>query len=201
MLSSLGHAVTLKCHAETRSLAARSIGARVCRTPDGALAVTYSLEGDLSRLRIQPPRPRRIADRLWQHTCCEIFVACKGSPAYHEFNLAPSGEWAAHAFTRYRDGALLADEALDPRVTVRSAAEKLELDAIVRLDRLSPMHVGAALSLALSAVVEDADGMLSYWALKHPAGRPDFHHPDAFALELGPAAVQAVTDPASASRR
>jgi hypothetical protein len=32
--------------------------------------------------------------------------------------------------------------------------------------------------------MEDAGGVLSYWALDHPAGKPDFHHPDAFALQL-----------------
>jgi hypothetical protein len=33
-------------------------------------------------------------------------------------------------------------------------------------------------------VIEAADGSLSYWALRHPPGKPDFHHRDAFALEL-----------------
>jgi len=48
---------------------------------------------------------------------------------------------------------------------VRRSAEQLELDAFIRVDQ-------AALSLALSAVVEDEDGALSYWALKHrPASR------------------------------
>ncbi len=201
MRSSPVHAVTLTCHAATGSLAVRRIGVRVRRTPDGALAVRYALEGDLSRLRVPPPRPPRIADRLWEHTCCEIFVAREGSPAYHEFNLAPSGEWAAHAFARYRDGAPLADEALDPRVTVRSAAEKLQLDAVIRLDRLSPMHVGAPLALGLSVVVEDANGGLSYWALKHSPGKPDFHHPEAFALALGPAAAGTAGDRAAARTR
>ena len=45
------------------------------------------------------------------------------------------------------------------------------------------------LRLALSAVVEADDGTLSYWALRHPPGRPDFHHADGFVLRLeGPAA-------------
>jgi hypothetical protein len=154
----------------------RSVAARVHRTGEG-IAVTYSLEGQLDRLRIPPPRPPRIAARLWQHTCCEIFVARKGLPGYHEFNLAPSGEWAAYAFARYRDGAPLVDEKLDPRITVRRGGDLLELDALIRFDR-------AALSLALAAVVEDQDGALSYWALTHPPGKPDFHHPDAFAAEL-----------------
>jgi hypothetical protein len=40
------------------------------------------------------------------------------------------------------------------------------------------------LRLGLSAVIEENDGTISYWALKHLPGKPDFHHPDSFALEL-----------------
>ncbi len=39
-------------------------------------------------------------------------------------------------------------------------------------------------SIALSAVIEETDGTKSYWALRHPPGPPDFHHPDCFALTL-----------------
>ena len=35
-----------------------------------------------------------------------------------------------------------------------------------------------------AAVVEETDGRLSYWALTHPAERPDFHHRDGFVLVL-----------------
>ena len=176
--------VELICHPETRSDAVRGIQARVARTADGILAVRYLLEGDLGRLCVPRARTPRITERLWQHTCCEVFVARKGSPGYHEFNLGPSGEWAAYAFVRYRDGGLLADDRLNPGITVHSTAEKLELDAQVRLGQLSLMHLDARLSLGLSVVVEDDSGTLSYWALRHPSARPDFHHPDAFALEL-----------------
>ena len=47
------------------------------------------------------------------------------------FNFGPSGEWAAYAFVRYRDGGILADEALNPEITVRNTAGELELDARV----------------------------------------------------------------------
>ena len=40
---------------------------------------------------------------------------------------------------------------------------------------------------ALSAVIEEADGTKSYWALAHAPGKPDFHHADGFALEMPPA--------------
>jgi len=177
-------AVALICHPETPGDAVRGVRARVTRTADGILAVQYSLEGDLDRLRVPRPRTPRIAERLWQHTCCELFVASKGSPGYHEFNFGPSGEWAAYAFAGYRNGGVLADETLSPGIAVRSTAERFELDAQVRLSRLSPTHSSASLSLAVSAVVEDDSGKLCYWALRHPPGKPDFHHPDAFALEL-----------------
>ena len=40
------------------------------------------------------------------------------------------------------------------------------------------------LRLGAAAVLEDDNGRLSYWALCHPPGKPDFHHPDGFVLEL-----------------
>lgn len=184
MPSSPDRTVTLTRHPDAHGEAVRGIGARVGRMPGGALAVTYVIDGDIDRLRVPRPRPAAIAHRLWQHTCCEMFIARKDSPAYHEFNLAPSGEWAAYAFDRYRHGAALAEEALAPQVAVRSTRDKLELDAVIRLDRLSARYAETPLLLALSAVIEDEDGSLSYWALRHPPGAPDFHHPHAFALEL-----------------
>jgi hypothetical protein len=33
-------------------------------------------------------------------------------------------------------------------------------------------------------VIEEKNGALSYWALRHPAGKPDFHRRSAFAMEL-----------------
>jgi hypothetical protein len=153
---------------------------------DGNLAVSYAVRGDLSRLRFPAPRAPRIADRLWEHTCCELFIACKGRPGYHEFNLSPSGEWAEYAFESYRKPRAGESGAgsTPPQVAVRGGAGKLELDAVIRLDRLAAVRPGADLALALSAVIEDSDGALSYWALRHPPGKPDFHHPAAFALDL-----------------
>lgn len=188
MPSALARTVTLTPHPETPSRAVQGVIARVSQMPDGMLAVTYIIEGDLERVRVPAPCPPRAADKLWQHTCCELFIARGGQPGYYEFNFAPSGEWAAYKFDHYRertppaDGVNAAD--LDPEIMVRALAEKLELNVLIHLERLSPAPAVATLSLALSAVIEDRDGSFSYWALKHPPGKPDFHHPDAFALEL-----------------
>jgi hypothetical protein len=160
------------------------IEARVGWTEKGSLALAYSLKGDIARLRFPPPRAPRRADGLWQHTCFEVFIAEKGRQPYWEFNFSPSGEWAAYAFKSYRDGERVEDDGLHSGIVVHSAANILELEALVHLDRLPVARPGTSLRLGLSAVIEETDGTISYWALKHPPGEPDFHHPDSFALEL-----------------
>lgn len=181
------HTVTLVCHPESRNTAVRGITACAGRMPGGKLAVTYILDADVGSLRVPVARPPRIVDGLWRHTCCEVFIGREGEPGYHEFNLAPSGEWAAYAFERYRVRAPLDPEdmgGLEPRIAVRSEEKKLELDAVMDIGRLLPTYFRARLALGLSVVVEDRVGSLSYWALKHPPGKPDFHHSGGFALEL-----------------
>ena len=155
----------------------QSILVRLERAAHGTLALRFTLEGQISRVHVPPPQPARFVDGLWQHTCCEIFIAPKGGTLYREFNFSPSGEWAAFEFQRYREGAALADAALNPRIAVRRGEERLELEARVP-------YPAEASSVALCAVIEDQAGGLSYWAIKHPAGKPDFHHPVGFALDL-----------------
>jgi hypothetical protein len=193
------HAVTLACHPETPTDAVRAMSARIRRNSPGELAVSYVLEGDVGRLRVPAPRAPRPADRLWQHTCCEIFVARQGDAAYREYNFSPSGEWAAYAFERYRARSTDGPPLPPPRISIRSRADALELDASIGL---APPP-GAGLAIALAAVIEDEEGQLSYWALRHPPGKPDFHHPAAFALELpptAPAAAAAIRPPAGGGR-
>jgi hypothetical protein len=160
------------------------VTAQAVRTKDGKLALSYSLSGDPGRIRIPAPGPARIGWKLWRHTCCEVFVRSTAVAAYHEFNFSPSGEWAAHAFSRYRDGGPLDDETLNPQVAIESTKERLDLYALVDLARLSPAYLAGRLAVGLAVIVEDDNGALSYWALRHGAGQPDFHHTDAFALEL-----------------
>jgi hypothetical protein len=117
-----------------------------------------------------------------------------GKPEYCELNFSTSGEWAAYRFRRYRDGAPLENGEPAPEITARSAGDRLDLNATIYLHRLPIKPHNARLRLGLSAVIEEENGMLSYWALKHPPGRPDFHHPDGFALEIEPPKVEVVDE-------
>jgi hypothetical protein len=184
------HRFTLTPHPTMEDGAVRRIGG-VLSWANGELRVSYVLEADMEQVRIPEPKPPGVTDELWRHTCFEIFIARVGDASYHEFNFSPSGEWAAYAFARYRErvplDAASGPTAIDPQITVRRSAERLDLDATVPLRRLWAGYASARLLLGLSAVVEsrgEAGDSLSYWALKHPLVTPDFHHPDAFVLEL-----------------
>ncbi len=179
------HWMDLRCHASTRPETVRAIGVRVRRSASAELQMTFRLDGDIPRIRVSPPGALRFATQLWRHTCFEAFIAVEGQPAYHEFNFAPSGDWAVYAFSGYRTGGPVANEMMRPHIAVRSTGSRLELDTLVRLDRLSAIHSRASLRIGLSAVIESSDG-LSYWALRHRADKPDFHDADGFALLLEP---------------
>jgi len=176
------HWIDLRCHPATRAETVRAIQVLVRRSASAELQMTYRVDGDISRIRLSSPG---IATQLWRHTCFEAFIAVEGQPAYHEFNFAPSGEWAVYGFRGYRNGGPLSNEMMRPHIAVRSTGSRLELDALVRLDLLSAIHGRASLRIGLSAVIEASDG-LSYWALCHPVDKPDFHDANGFALLLEP---------------
>jgi hypothetical protein len=86
--------------------------------------------------------------------------------------------WAAYGFDGYRTGMTALAEAT-PQLAVQEHAAGLALQATIATG-----CGGVRGRLALAAVLESRDGTLSYWALRHPAGRPDFHHPEGFELEF-----------------
>lgn len=174
-------------HSAAANGAVKNIDVRIGWTSPGNLSVIYRLEGNLGQMRIPSAKPPRFADELWRHTCFELFVARDGATGYEEFNFSPSGEWAVYAFSEYRQRVSISAEilaSLHPRIAVRQTEQAMELEAVVELDRLSPCYREAKILLGLSAVIEAQTGALSYWALKHPSPKPDFHHREGFALEL-----------------
>jgi len=171
----------LRPHPRTPNPSIRRLDVSVERDGKGALHLTYVLEG--TNLRVPEPGLQVRGDRLWEHTCFEAFLAIPGEPGYHEFNFAPSRAWSAKALRGYRDPE---DSHLDlePGLEVARTDDQVVLKVTLELDTLTSRHRWATLRLALAAMVEDEGGALSYWSLRHPPGRPDFHHPDSFVLEV-----------------
>lgn len=177
----------LLAHPDAAGEFVRSIAVEVHFTPGATLACRYTLSGDMVRLRVPHAGAGRRADDLWRHTCFEAFVSAAGTAAYYEFNFSPTLDWAAYQFSDYRTGMSAATLDRAPALHVRHSGDGLELAATVHLAGIAALGDARALRVALAAVIEENDGRLGYWALRHAPGNPDFHHPEGFTLELPPA--------------
>lgn len=178
---------TLALHPDSRCAAVTRIDVEAARPRPGHLVLRYTVMGETAALRLpQSASPTR-ADELWRHTCFEAFLRPPSGEAYYEFNFAPSTQWAAYAFTAYRSGMRVTDEVGPPFIETQPDADVYLLQASLDLERLTQVAKNAVWRLGLSAVIEEESGALSYWALRNPPGRADFHHSDCFALELAPA--------------
>jgi hypothetical protein len=70
-----------------------------------------------------------------------------------------------------------------PIIDTVTSHDRLALKVMLPEDALPWDRSGP---VGLSAVIEEADGTISYWAVAHPDGKADFHHRDCFALMLPP---------------
>lgn len=186
--SFIPHTTQLVCHPATRALAVQTLDVSVNWSQADRLALSYTLTGDCHRLRIPSLQPQARVDGLWQHTCFEVFIAPKSGTAYWEFNFSPSSEWVMYQFRSYRDRLRNEEVVPPPQVVSHRATDHFTLDVDVYLP---PGLTTQPLRLGLSAVIEDELGTLSYWALKHPSEKPDFHNADAFTLEITPIEMRA----------
>ena len=173
----------LRCHNATPCEDVRAIHVIIRRTT-AELELGFRLDGNISRICPTSRSGLQGHAELWHHTCLEAFIAINGQTEYHEFNFSPSGEWRVYAFRAYRDPGPLMSVLRSPIVAINTMDKWLGLDSRIVLSDLSAIHSHSPLRLGLSAVIESWNGSLSYWALAHPAGKPDFHHADAFSLRL-----------------
>jgi hypothetical protein len=174
----------LKLHASSACEAVRSLDVAVGVLDGERLVLGYVLDADLKSLRIPAEDAAHRAHELWAHTCFEAFLGVAGARGYCELNFAPSRAWAMYRFSARREGMAVVTDARVPEITVRRTAAGLTLDATVYWHDLMGTAPPLTLRIAAAAVLEDEGGRLSYWALRHPPGKPDFHHPDSFTLEL-----------------
>jgi len=172
---------SLLCHPGGHCSAPYSVAAGATLTESGQLALSYRLTGDPLAIRLPAPAVAAQADGLWQHTCCEAFIAAVDGLEYRELNLSPSGQWAAYRFTDYRrrDSSFVPGGV--PPIRFRRLDDGFELDAVLGSELLP---AGDTLQLGLSVVIEAANGDKTYWALTHCSPQPDFHLRQSFMLTL-----------------
>lgn len=150
---------------------------------DGRLTLHFDVLGEIDNLLIPKPKKPDEANGLWEHTCFEAFISVVEESYYREFNFSPSGDWAAYAFDDYRVAKPWRTHT-PPAISYVRTGERLSLEAVISQYDLPENPHKQTYRLGLTAVLESKAGGLSYWALFHPAGKPDFHHRTGFTLSF-----------------
>jgi hypothetical protein len=158
----------LRPHPATPPPQSVTVSAAIAVVAASKLSFTFRLTGAVDLVNVPALVAARRADRLWERTCFEAFLA----PAGSEFNFSPSTEWAAYEFDGYRRG-MRAAELPAPAIDVEIAARSLIVTASV--DLAARDTAPSSWSVGLAAVVATTAGQTSDWALAHPRPRPDFH--------------------------
>jgi len=149
---------------------------------ESTIEVHYVVSGDLSRVlwpTFNSSHQRK--NELWNHTCFELFILPIHHSQYCEYNLSPSGSWNAYGFSGYRAGKQnLPIDAIEIRMEQDTENSCVLNSSIPLIDtaRSSTAMVG------ISAVIEDRQHRLHYYALTHMGERPDFHLKESFIIEL-----------------
>ena len=177
----------LRLHPDSHSVAVKSIDVEIARPRAGRLELSYIVTGQLSSIRMPSAAANARSNGLWRHTCFEAFIRAMPDAEYYELNFSPSGQWAAYQFSGYRNGMRVANQITEVPIEMRSSPDGCALQASLSLDQFRDLPRDRSWRLGLSAVIEDATGGVSYWALAHPPGKPDFHHADGFVLRLAAA--------------
>ena len=177
----------LRPHPDAPTDAVARIEVNVARPRADRLVLSYIVTGRIGDIRMPQAAPAERSDELWRHTCFEAFVRAQSGHEYYELNFAPSTRWAAYRFSGYRTGMAVANEIDTPSIEAQAGPDRFALQASLQLNQLSALPPKTLWRLGLSALIEDTAGRMSYWALAHPPGKPDFHHLDCFAYELSPA--------------
>ena len=151
-----------------------SVSAELFLESTSKFKIDYEISGDLPSIAwpLELKGAPRMDD-LWNHTCLEAFFSVHGKEGskYEEINCSPSGAWNAYEFSSYRLGMASAKD-----ITVRlenAQRESTSAQFQVDINTGFPCKVD---SFALAAVIEFTNGNKSYWAIKHPPGKPDFHN-------------------------
>lgn len=167
-------------HRDHPPLAVTSVEARVISYDANWLRLRWRIEGS-GKLFVPPFAGKGRAGDLWKTTCFEAFIQPPGGEAYVELNLSPSERWAAWDFSGHRVNVGDRPMPREPECTMRQGSTFAIFDAAVPAAGLP--HEECA--LGLTAVIEEEGGVISFWALAHPAsGKADFHDAACFTATL-----------------
>ena len=160
---------------------------------EDTLSIVYRLSGDIDKVVLPELNSTDSrAEKLWEETCFELFLGAGLERAkdllYREFNLSPSGAWNVLTLQGYRYATKEEPSFEALPFTVEKQEDALKVKADINISSLAEASQPLRLGVSAVLLVKDGSGEAkeTFWAIKHPASKPDFHHPNSFALSLEP---------------
>jgi len=150
------------------------------------IALTYDVTGETDKVRWPALSKSQFRRELWTSTCFELFVGIPNTENYLEFNFSPSTEWCGFSFRSYRNGRSDLRDLAFSRFDVTRTESSVSIHAQFEIPETLLNFENSEYRSALSAVIEDTDGQLSYWADTHRSDVPDFHNNQSFERLLTP---------------
>jgi len=149
------------------------------------IIIDFELRGDINRLNLAEftTEKNRIIG-LWEATCFELFIKATNSDEYLEFNFAPSGDWDCFYFTHYRSELTqyTSISSSDIEISVHQRQGQYQQNIKINTAHFpSCLQQAVQSKIGLNAVMK-IGGKLSYWGLKHPQHKPDFHNEEGFVI-------------------
>lgn len=170
---------------------------RIVAATANRIVFRYAMQGRIDQLLLPSGQCNDPGRELWRHTCFEVFFAAAAVPAYLELNCSPANDWVVYRFDDYRRGRRTLHPKPAPQIACRLQSGRFEMDVEIHPEPLisllpaavcedEPAISSTDIRLGLSVVLEDLHGQLSYWALSHSQGKPDFHRQESFVARLPP---------------
>lgn len=150
-----------------------------------ALNVAYQISGAPEQVKAASnhPQPTRKND-LWRTTCFELFMKAPAASEYWEVNLAPSCDWNMYHFTGYRSA--LQPELQIADIKITPEVNQTHFTGLRATLPVPPPLLSQPFAMGICCVIEDIEGKLHYFALRHDGVKPDFHNPAGFVLSFDP---------------
>ena len=144
------------------------------------IELCFDVTGEVDQIIFDTTLPNgKRTDDLWQKTCFELFVKDLNTENYWEYNLAPSSNWAIYGFSAYRTGKFDELSLADIPIQITTQTDQFTLQCTIPLPKLL---FNQKLKIGLATVIQDRNGDIYYYALKHAANKPDFHDERSFII-------------------
>jgi len=139
------------------------------------LCLNYFVSGDIENIQWPDFDCIQEGNDLWKTTCLECFCLLEDGKSYIELNFSPKGYWHIYYFDDYRQPSqTLKNVVCISDLVINKKDDGCRLQVEVHLNGISIKDIG------FTAVIEDSNKEISYWALQHASNNPDFHKSETF---------------------